>query len=291
LNRISKIIHIRTNEPVRFKSQNFDLLIPYSHHLPLFIEKYPLYSLNLQRITRYLFDIIKDLKIIDVGANVGDSAQLIKQIADIPILCIEGNETYFNYLQKNVSKFKNVTLVNSFVGKNNRLTNIVELNDNIGSSYLRFDKESKNKLELKSLDYILNDKFDYISAKIIKIDTEGFDYFVLQGAKKYLINTKPVIFFEYSPCMLINQECDPYEVFDYLYDLGYEYLILYDNYGNLVIILKNNDPKLKALSTYLLSRKNYYYYDIVAFNKIDYEIYKNVLNLENDFYKSYYNIN
>ncbi|HMM19195.1 MAG TPA: hypothetical protein PKA10_00565 [Selenomonadales bacterium] len=46
------------------------------------------------------------LAVIDVGANIGDSACLISQAVAGSFLCIEGNGDYFSLLQDNTKRLK-----------------------------------------------------------------------------------------------------------------------------------------------------------------------------------------
>jgi FkbM family methyltransferase len=54
---------------------------------------------------------------IDIGANVGDSVAIVREQSDYPILCIEGNETYFQILEENLRRgaYASVMAVNVFV--------------------------------------------------------------------------------------------------------------------------------------------------------------------------------
>ena len=49
------------------------------------------------------------LAVVDIGANVGDTACIIKTAEEVSILCIEGDDYIFGFLQKNIAQFQNVT--------------------------------------------------------------------------------------------------------------------------------------------------------------------------------------
>jgi hypothetical protein len=60
------------------------------------------------------------LAVVDVGANVGDTACIIKTAEEVPILCIEGDEYIFDFLQKNIAQFQMSRRVNFSSGKKPR---------------------------------------------------------------------------------------------------------------------------------------------------------------------------
>jgi|ERR1017187_766883 hypothetical protein len=71
---------------------------------------------QLGRQTSLVSSKYPNLAAIDIGANVGDTACIIKSAADIPLLCIEGDEFTFAYLQRNVAQFRNTTAHQLFLG-------------------------------------------------------------------------------------------------------------------------------------------------------------------------------
>src|ERR1035437_6917826 len=72
---------------------------------------------QLGRLTSLLKGKYADLAAIDVGANVGDTACIITSAAGIPLLCIEGDEFAFGFLQKNIAQFRNTTAHRLFLGE------------------------------------------------------------------------------------------------------------------------------------------------------------------------------
>src|ERR1039458_4940240 len=53
--------------------------------------RFRLYDTALGSIASMIHAKYPDLHAIDIGANVGDTAALIRKSADIPVLCIEGD--------------------------------------------------------------------------------------------------------------------------------------------------------------------------------------------------------
>src|ERR1700750_901372 len=58
---------------------------------------------ELGRLTTLVKKKFSFLAVVDIGANVGDTACIIKTAEEVPILCIEGDEYIFGFLQRNMA--------------------------------------------------------------------------------------------------------------------------------------------------------------------------------------------
>ncbi len=61
---------------------------------------------------------------MDIGANVGDTACIIKSAEDIPLVCIEGEEFTFGFLKKNIAQFNNTTAHQLFLGEKSGVASV-----------------------------------------------------------------------------------------------------------------------------------------------------------------------
>jgi hypothetical protein len=77
-------------------------------------------ALELGRLTMLVKKKFSFLAVVDIGPNVGDTACIIKTAEEVPILCIEGDEYIFDFLQKNIAQFQNVTTRKLFLGEATR---------------------------------------------------------------------------------------------------------------------------------------------------------------------------
>ena len=104
--------------------------------------------------------------------------------------------------------------------------------------------------------------------RLIKTDTDGFDYDVLNSSISTIKKNKPLIFFEY-------QFENKYKIYSYLKTfkqlekIGYCDWVIFDNYGT--IILRTNQLKIiKQLTNYINLQNNLrgtrtiYYFDILT---------------------------
>jgi FkbM family methyltransferase len=132
---------------------------------------------------------------VDVGANIGYYTTLLAQKAK-KVYAIEPDEENFLILKKNVEEnnLKNVVLLNCAAGNKKETKYLIKDKENFGNSRLNGKKgEVINCLRLD--DILVNEQ--YISS--IKIDTQGWEPAVVEGAKKIIERDSPTLFLEYAP--------------------------------------------------------------------------------------------
>lgn len=139
---------------------------------------------------------------VDIGANIGSiTIPLAKRRPDVKMIAIEAAPWIYKYLEKNIrlNGIQNVKLYNNAVyDKNGLMLDFFSPVDKFGKGSLApvFTKEAV-KIETRRIDTILTEQgFDHID--VIKVDVEGFEYFVFQGGSEFLEKPNaPVIFFEF----------------------------------------------------------------------------------------------
>ncbi len=55
---------------------------------------------------------------IDIGANIGDSVAVIRNLVQCPILCIEGDSQFVNIPEKNIQVWDAISLDPVYIGSN-----------------------------------------------------------------------------------------------------------------------------------------------------------------------------
>src|SRR5687768_6236857 len=79
-------------QPIEHRIGRHILTIPPAHALPTYKASWPLYDGQLSLFVDVLSEhTVQDLTIIDIGANVGDTAAAFSSSRDIHTLCIEGD--------------------------------------------------------------------------------------------------------------------------------------------------------------------------------------------------------
>jgi FkbM family methyltransferase len=235
--------------------------IPLSHQLREIIKSLPQYNFNLARIAKYLGVFFEDLRIIDIGANVGDSAAYIRNYSNASILCIDGDAKYAKVLAKNASKFTNVDVCKALVGAQTAEAN-VKLTSGKGTAYL---EASDSGVKFRTLDNILSEFPKYKKSKLIKIDTDGYDSIILRSCRNYLEVEKPILFFEFDPHLMERNGDDAFDFIKFLTISGYKYFIFYMNSGDYILSCESGEENLlNQLIHFFSGRSLDIYADICA---------------------------
>jgi FkbM family methyltransferase len=164
---------------------------PLSHQLRTNVLVYPDYNFNLPRIIKYTTIFFPDPKVIDIGANIGDTVAFIRNYSDTPVLCIDGEKKYLEILKSNVAQYKSVSICNALVGQENKVAN-VSMSMDRGTAVVT---EATGKTTIRTLENILEEFPDFKTSKILKVDTDGYDTLILRGCAAFLKKVKPVLFF------------------------------------------------------------------------------------------------
>lgn len=263
---------VRTVDPlVSYSLGPYLLKIPLSHELGIYQKLYPNYSWNIGRIAGQIKEKYHELTIIDIGANVGDTVAILRNFVSSPILAIEGNPHFYKLLKDNCRQFKNVTLVSTLIGDKNEFS-LQALVQEKGSSHLK-QTSSSSRLQFTRLEDLLRIYPQFLGAKLLKIDTDGFEAKILRGSKDWLAQTQPVLFFEYDPAHLERYQEDGLVLLNQLSQAGYTTLLVYLNTGEYMSCVElNNTKAIKDLHEYFSGKENRMYADICAFSAQDMDL-------------------
>ena len=130
--------------------------------------------------------------IFDVGANSGQSVEWFKRIWPAgQIHSFEPSPTTFELLTQNAATYSDVHPTNAALGKENATLELIENTDSSMSSLREPGKyawgELKGKTEINVItldDYCDQNAIEQID--VLKIDTQGYEHEVLQGAARML---------------------------------------------------------------------------------------------------------
>ena len=116
---LARQLWIRYSDPiVRIEVSGSYLLMPLSHELPMYMKRFPLYSQAVGRIAGYLAEASRTpITMVDIGANVGDTAAIVRSYCEIPVLCVEGHPRYCEILRRNITFVgADIAMSSTFVG-------------------------------------------------------------------------------------------------------------------------------------------------------------------------------
>jgi FkbM family methyltransferase len=248
--------------------------------IPETMSCYPLYGEAFSRIADALLSRYPDLHVIDIGANAGDTAALIRQSADIPVLCIEGDEAILPLLRKNVAQMPGVVIEPSFVGEEGRKVDLTRITAPGVNASISDAVSPAGTVPLRSLEHIAAEHLGFSRSKLLKVDAEGLDFEIILQSESLIRAARPVVFFEYNPFHYgrgIDPNSDTFgpSVLKRLAEWGYAEFLYFDNFGHFMMRVSGTDEHLvHQLHRYLESNRTngrpaIYCYDICAFHAED----------------------
>jgi phosphomannomutase len=96
----------------------YTLALPPEHHLPAIMANHPHYDVLYWDVIGALLaenGLSDTCQLIDIGANVGDSAAHFRRHSSGPIWAIEAHPAYFAYLERNTAQMDNIRLSRAIV--------------------------------------------------------------------------------------------------------------------------------------------------------------------------------
>lgn len=211
------ILRAGSDPLVRYRIGAAELELPLSHELPFYRSDHPEYGEAVGRIAAELGG-----PVVDVGANVGDTAAIVRAHTDVPILCIEGDERFFAILRRNAARLDPPPELEhayldapawAAVERSRGTARVVA---------------GEGRLRSRTLAEILGDHPRFAAPALVKLDTDGLDVPILLAELDVLRRLKPALFFEYDP----HLGAEPV-VFERLRELGYREAHVYENTGEL----------------------------------------------------------
>jgi FkbM family methyltransferase len=165
----------------------------YDEHFPRLLEK----SLKKEGITRYQWKA-RDAAIaacdnkricIDIGANVGLwSCDLVEKFEKV--IAFEPVKDFIECYRKNVKK-DNFFVYECALGREESYIKMNIVEGNTGHTHIDKNSIGKGNIPLKTLD-----SFNFTNVDLIKIDVEGYENDILQGALHTIEYNKPVLVIE-----------------------------------------------------------------------------------------------
>jgi FkbM family methyltransferase len=280
--RSARSLYLRYSKPKYAQIGEYRLRLGANSHWPSYRRSFHLYDTALAQIASVLRAKYPALHAIDIGANFGDTAAVIRESAEIPVLCIEGDPVLLPLLKENAARLgPGVVIEPSFVGPNGTAANL-DLADDLGRNTCLIEAiDAEGSVKLRELQTILADHPEFGDAKLLKIDTEGFDFDIIRQSLGFIQRSKPVVFFEYAPHFRPGEPGCGLETIQALVNVGYSDFIYYDNFGNFLLHCdSSNQIMFSDLDEYLASNRRHgvavFYFDICALHKEDADLLSNI---------------
>ncbi|MBD2452893.1 FkbM family methyltransferase [Nostoc sp. FACHB-87] len=200
------------------------------------------------RINSYNFKTI-----FDCGAHRGETAiNFSKKFPSAKIYSFEPVQSNFESLRKNVEKYPQISSYNFALGDKEE-TIAIQINSDSQTHSLKNrvtenEKQNSEVIQVITIDSFLSSHC-IASIDLLKIDTEGYELNVLQGAKQSLTSNK--INFVIAEATILennNYHTNIRLIDDYLKLYGYQITTIYDQ------VIWNNPSRLLYFNV-LFSRK------------------------------------
>lgn len=210
--------------------------------------------------TDYLFSVLNKGDIfVDIGANVGLFSLIASRIVgdNGKVISFEPSPITFSRLVENIklNDLKNIDTRNIGLSNvNDELTFYISKNGY--DAWNSFAPSQDNKLEgaiqvsVSTLDAEL-ENIEKSKIKLIKMDVEGWEKFVLKGGSDFFVNYNPIVMVEFTEENTFNAGYPVHDIYDIMKDFGYEWFTikqgelisetkrLYYPYNNLIAIKKH----------------------------------------------------
>ena len=188
---------------------------------------------------------------IDIGANLGYMSINASKIVGPKgkIISFEPDNTIYSLLEHNITlnnveniKLNKIGLSNykgeaSFnIATESGLSRLENKNNNLVGLIL----QSKTTIKVNTLDsYLVDNNFTNIKIQMIKIDVEGHELNILQGASNVLKDSKPIIILEINPGALIQNDLSLINIVNFLDPLGYDSFFINSHSADFIRFSRN----------------------------------------------------
>lgn len=281
--KLKSLFKKKKPENKQVKIGDYTLWANAGHPIQDYLKNYPFYSRNLPRLAKYMEVKYPTYSIIDIGANIGDTIALLRTAkVNQQVYLIEGEPSYFKLLQTNLSQFDKALPYLTFLGEETAIqTGAIASAEGTA----RLDNGAAAAIHIQKLDELAKkEQFEHV--KLLKIDTDGFDFKILRGSMDLLKQFKPVLFFEYDADFLEEQNEHGTQTLNALQQLGYHQIIYYDNYGKMLLSTTlDNQLLIDQLYIYMRKREGAFpYYDVCVFHQDDDKLANEIIKQEMAFY-------
>lgn len=174
-------------------------------------------SMNVYHISLLKKNIRKGDVVLDVGANCGDYSALFLKLG-ATVYAFEPS-TIFRKLYERFRGNKNIKCIYGAIGREEKDITLNEFIDSRFSTATgKLDGGEvivSHKVPCRRLDTF------HLSPNFIKIDVEGMDYEVLQGARETIKENRPKVLIEVNPAWLIERGHTVAEIKEFFFKLNY----------------------------------------------------------------------
>ena len=169
---------------------------------------------------------------IDVGANIGYYSMLVASLGLSEVIAIEPSPRTYKDLKRNIEHNlmeRNIKPFNIAIGSKDETCQFVTSlgpKDHIKPTNQKDYGVETVPTQVTTLDNLVQNIAKGKNVDFIKVDIEGAEFEFLKGAEKTIQQCKPILLMEIKENDLKKYDVTPSEIFQFMADLNYEYLIV-----------------------------------------------------------------
>ena len=231
----------KTWVPRSHRVGQYTLKLPAGHWLDANQAMHPHYDEALGEIARIVYDKYPTCVAVDIGANVGDSAALMRKYHPLHVICIEADPVYLPYLHENAKQIGDIRVEACYVGPRSETIDPERIIRSHGAATIlpAGQGTSGNGLPMRPLDEIVESHAADGLVRLLKTDTDGCDFDIIVGSAAYLTRQKPVLFFEYDPGWADGGPEKAHDAMRVLASAGYRKYVVFTNCGDFLLTTDN----------------------------------------------------
>lgn len=223
---------------------------------PIPFSKNHLYDIQTKYIIKHF--LTKESNCIDVGCHKGEILDLMLRYApEGSHWGFEPNPDLFNELVDKYQRRSNIHIMNYALSNRKGISTFNLVLSNPSYSGLRkrdYDRRHEVEKEIQVNTELLDNLIPVgIKIDLLKIDVEGAELLVLEGASRIISNDKPLVIFEHGLGGSDHYDSTPEKIYTYFGEHGMQVSTLSG------FIKKNNPLTIKEMKDQFYNRINYYF--------------------------------
>ena len=184
-------------------------------------------------LDKIFIDNFKYWLYIDAGSYNADFITTLAKRVDISkseFYIFEPNKIFYNQIKENLDKWINYKIFNNALCDKDSTMEFMQITSSTSHIIDKKYNAYKNSIDKKFIDTIQTNKLDTIikdkSVKWIKVDIEGSEYSMLQGARETIIKNRPIILLS-----IYHKRDDLFKLQEYLINLKLNYKFYIRHYS------------------------------------------------------------
>lgn len=243
---------VRSLRPHRWVTREIrgvEMAMPWSHRLPDYAKADPAYGQNLNDLAALMGSHAgRSINVLDVGANIGDSALLLLAHAPARVLAVEPDEVYLPFLKHNVRGRADIIVEPSLLVVDPSSSGRRAVRRGGTAAYVE-DATSASTPQVMTVAELRTAHPEFGELDLVKSDTDGYDVRLVPEIAGIWAESRPVLFFEYDHRLSRQAGLDPVNVWGELEKLGYAECAIWDNGGHPLHRLTLADAAALAVTT------------------------------------------